>query len=192
MVSHLRHLPRAATDVFIIVADGKPQPSDGDPNNLSDWLRMSKLTTKMQAIGTALPIVITTSVSVITPATIVNKKEQKRADAEERQKLTARRKSIECKFKKLEEKITKSTAQKAVVDERLANLEMHDSTNKKELKTLLTDQRFHANEITLVVFVLGQHCLIKNFEFFKPASGAFIPCNFQKSELQKCHAAGCL
>ncbi len=148
VVSHDRHLLRATTDEFIIVADGKLQPFDGDLDDYKDWLFKTKLATKTNAIGTALPKVNTKSASVIAPATTVDKKDQKRADADERQKLAARRKPIESKLKKLEEQIAKRTAQKAVVDERLANPEIYDSANKKELKTLLTDQSFYAKEIT--------------------------------------------
>ena len=148
VVSHDRHLLRATTDQFIIVADGKLQPFDGDLDDYKDWLFKTKLATKTNAIGTALPTVSTKSASVIAPSSNPDKKDQKRADADERQKLAARRKPIESKIKKLEEQIAKRTAQKAVVDDRLANPEIYDSVNKKELKTLLTDQNFYSKEIT--------------------------------------------
>jgi ATP-binding cassette subfamily F protein 3 len=148
VVSHDRHLLRATTDQFIIVADGKLQPFDGDLDDYKDWLFKTKLATKTNAIGTALPQVTTKSASVIAPVSQVDKKDQKRADADERQKLAARKKPIEAKLKKLEEQIAKRTAQKTGVDERLANPEIYDSANKKELKTLLTDQSFYAKEIT--------------------------------------------
>ena len=147
VVSHDRHLLRATTDQFIIVADGKLQPFDGDLDDYKDWLFKTKLATKTNAIGTALPQVTTKSASVIAPVAAVDKKDQKRADADERQKLAARKKPIENKLKKLEEQIAKRTAQKTVVDERLANPEIYDSANKKDLKTLLTDQSFYAKEI---------------------------------------------
>ncbi|GAA4028952.1 ATP-binding cassette domain-containing protein [Actimicrobium antarcticum] len=149
VVSHDRHLLRATTDEFIIVADGKLQPFDGDLDDYKDWLFKTKLATKTNAIGTALPTVTTKSASIIAPPTAAApSKDQKRADAEERQKLAARKKPIENKLKKLEEQITKRTAQKTAVDERLANPEIYDSANKKELKTLLTDQAYYKKELT--------------------------------------------
>ena len=148
VVSHDRHLLRATTDAFIIVADGKLQPFDGDLDDYKDWLFKTKLATKTNAIGTALPPVSIKSASVIAPASSSDKKDQKRADAEDRQKLAARKKPLEAKLKKLEEQIAKRSAQKAVVDERLANPEIYDNANKKELKTLLTDQSFYTKEIT--------------------------------------------
>ena len=148
VVSHDRHLLRATTDEFIIVADGKLQPFDGDLDDYKDWLFKTKLATKTNAIGTALPKVTTKSASIIAPPSVAApSKDQKRAEAEDRQKLAARKKPIENKLKKLEEQIAKRTAQKAAIDERLANPEIYDSANKKDLKTLLTDQAYFKKEL---------------------------------------------
>ena len=38
LVSHDRHLLRATTDQFLIVADGRLQPFDGDLDDYRDWL----------------------------------------------------------------------------------------------------------------------------------------------------------
>ncbi len=43
VVSHDRHLLRATTDEFIIVADGTLQPFDGDLDDYKDWLFKTKL-----------------------------------------------------------------------------------------------------------------------------------------------------
>jgi ATP-binding cassette subfamily F protein 3 len=148
VVSHDRHLLRATTDEFIIVAEGKLQPFDGDLDDYKDWLFKTKLATKNNAIGTALPKVTTKSASIIAPPTVAApNKDQKRVEAEDRQKLAARKKPLENKLKKLEEQIAKRTAQKLVIDERLANPEVYDSANKKELKTLLTDQAYFKKEL---------------------------------------------
>ena len=154
VVSHDRHLLRATTDQFIIVADGKLQPFDGDLDDYRDWLFKTKLASKTNATGAAaaaLPPVSAKSASTVAPAPTMSnadKRDQKRSDAEDRQKLAAKKKPIEAKIKKLEEQIAKRNAQKAAVDARLANPLMYDQANKKELKTLLTDQAFYAKEVT--------------------------------------------
>jgi ATP-binding cassette subfamily F protein 3 len=150
LVSHDRHLLRATTDQFIIVADGKLQPFDGDLDDYRDWLFKTKLVAKNSAVaplpaGTPKTGHASTSTAAATVGT--DKREQKRVEAEERQKLAARRKPIESKIKKLEEQIAKRNAQKLAVDARLAEPEMYDQANKKELKTLLTDQAFYAKEL---------------------------------------------
>ena len=45
LVSHDRHLLRATTDQFIIVADGELKPFDGDLDDYKDWLLQNKLAT---------------------------------------------------------------------------------------------------------------------------------------------------
>jgi ATP-binding cassette subfamily F protein 3 len=147
LVSHDRHLLRATTDQFIIVADGKLQPFDGDLDDYRDWLFKTKLAAKTGA-GAALPATTGKPASAVAPpAPAADKRDQKRIEAEERQKLAARRKPIESKIKKLEEQIAKRNAQKAAVDARLADPEIYDGANKKELKQLLTDQAYYAKEI---------------------------------------------
>ncbi len=46
LVSHDRHLLRATTDQFIMVADGKVSPFDGDLDDYKDWLYKTKLAAK--------------------------------------------------------------------------------------------------------------------------------------------------
>jgi ATP-binding cassette subfamily F protein 3 len=53
LVSHDRHLLRATTDQFLIVADGRLQPFDGDMDDYRDWLFKTKLAAERAAAGTA-------------------------------------------------------------------------------------------------------------------------------------------
>ncbi|MDP1537705.1 MAG: ATP-binding cassette domain-containing protein [Burkholderiales bacterium] len=50
LVSHDRHLLRATTDQFLIVADGQLQPFDGDMDDYRDWLFKTKLATQQAAL----------------------------------------------------------------------------------------------------------------------------------------------
>jgi ATP-binding cassette, subfamily F, member 3 len=149
VVSHDRHLLRATTDQFIIVAEGKLQPFDGDLDDYKDWLFKTKLANKTNnAASAALPPVTSKSASAVALAsTPADKKDQKRTEAEDRQKLTAKKKPIESKIKKLEEQIAKRNAQKAAVDASLADPEIYDQSKKKDLKALLADQKFYAKEV---------------------------------------------
>ena len=155
VVSHDRHLLRATTDQFIIVADGKLQPFDGDLDDYKDWLFQTKLgkgTDVLPAAGkdnkTAFPVQ-----SPVAPpkaeaeAPVVNTKEQKRKEAEERQRLSALRKPIEQKVKRLDEQIAKRTAQKAEVDAQLGEESIYDAANKAKLKQLLADQAFFTKDL---------------------------------------------
>jgi len=146
LVSHDRHLLRATTDQFIIVADGKLQDFDGDLDDYRDWLFKTKLAEKANA-SSAMPVPSAPAKSAISAVDPADKREQKRIEAEERQKLSARKKPIESKLKKLEEQIAKRNAQKSSVDARLADPEIYEHAHKKELKSLLTDQAFYAKEL---------------------------------------------
>ncbi|MDB5906279.1 MAG: transporter [Massilia sp.] len=151
VVSHDRHLLRATTDQFIIVADGKLQPFDGDLDDYKDWLFQTKLgkgTSVLPAAGkenkTAFP-----AASVVAPpaAPVVNAKDQKRAEAEQRLKLAALKKPLEGKIKRLEEQIAKRNGQKSEVDARLNEPGAYDAANKAKLKLLLADQAFFTKDL---------------------------------------------
>lgn len=152
VVSHDRHLLRATTDQFIIVADGKLQPFDGDLDDYKDWLFQTKLgkgTNVLPAAGkdnkTAFPTASAVAAPVAAP--VVDKKEQKRQDAEQRQKIAALKKPIENKIKRLEEQIAKRNEQKADVDAKLGESTIYDAANKAKLKQLLADQSFYKKDL---------------------------------------------
>ncbi|MEO6354311.1 MAG: ATP-binding cassette domain-containing protein [Burkholderiaceae bacterium] len=148
VVSHDRHLLRATTDQFIIVANGKLQPFDGDLDDYKDWLFQTKL-----GKGTnVLPVHKDTSedlpkVAPVAAAPAVDKRDQKRLDAEQRQKTAVLRKPIENKIKRLEEQISKRNEQKTQIDTQLAEPGIYDAASKAKLKTLLTNQTFYTKDL---------------------------------------------
>jgi ATP-binding cassette subfamily F protein 3 len=150
VVSHDRHLLRATTDQFIIVADGKLQPFDGDLDDYKDWLFKTKLgkgTTVLPAAGidnkTDFPV--TSPVAAAEP--VADKRDQKRQEAEQRQRLTALKKPIEQKIKQLEIQIAKRNGQKAEIDAKLGESTAYDAANKAKLKQLLADQTFFTKDL---------------------------------------------
>ncbi|WP_215408873.1 ATP-binding cassette domain-containing protein [Janthinobacterium sp. JC611] len=148
VVSHDRHLLRATTDEFIIVADGKLQPFDGDLDDYKDWLFKTKLgkgTDVLPAAGKAnktdFPVVSPVAAAPAAPV------RDKRKEAEERQKTAALRKPIENKIKRQEEQIAKRNAQKAETDAKLGEPSIYDAANKAKLKQLLADQTFFTKDL---------------------------------------------
>ncbi len=151
VVSHDRHLLRATTDQFIIVADGKLQPFDGDLDDYKDWLFQTKLgkgTDVLPAAGKAnktdFPVA-----SPVAPAAapVVDRKDQKRQAAEDRQRLAALRKPLEQKIKRLDDQIAKRSTQKSEVDAQLAEPAIYEAANKAKLKQLLADQSFFTKDL---------------------------------------------
>jgi ATP-binding cassette subfamily F protein 3 len=146
LVSHDRHLLRATTDEFMIVADGKLQPFDGDLDDYRDWL----FKTKLGKTGAALPSNAgkpQESAPAALQVSREDKQERRRAEAEERQRKSAQKKPIEQRIKRLDEQMTKLSARKVAVDARLADPAIYDDANKDELKSLIVDQAYLVKEL---------------------------------------------
>jgi ATP-binding cassette subfamily F protein 3 len=124
LVSHDRHLLRATTEQFLIVANGALQPFDGDLDDYRDWLLKSKI----------LP----------QPAkkTVVSKPKPKPKPAD--------RKPLEARIKRLEELMARLHARKAEIEARLADSTLYEQQNSESLKNLLSDQAYVAKEIEQV------------------------------------------
>jgi ATP-binding cassette subfamily F protein 3 len=155
VVSHDRHLLRATTDEFIIVADGRLQPFDGDLDDYKDWLFKTKLGKATEAAalpakdkGAAKPAAAPVPApAAAAPLSTGDRKEQKRADAEERQRVAALKKPIENRIKRLEEQMAKLNARKAGIDARLLEPAVYEADKKDELKTLVADQAFLVRDL---------------------------------------------
>jgi ATP-binding cassette, subfamily F, member 3 len=145
LVSHDRHLLRATTEQFLIVADGKLQPFDGDLDDYRDWL----FKTKLGKADAALPSIAQNAAEklIAAPASREDRQEKRRLEAEERQRLSSQKKPIESRIKRLDEQIAKLTARKNQVDARLAEPAVYDDANKEELKALILDQAYLAKEL---------------------------------------------
>ncbi|GAB3382925.1 ATP-binding cassette domain-containing protein [Massilia agri] len=144
LVSHDRHLLRATTDQFIIVADGKLQPFDGDLDDYKEWLFQTKLGKGTDTLPAPTPA---KEASATAPAAPVDRKEQKRLEAEERQRLAALRKPLENRVKRLEEQMAKLNAKKAEIDVQLLEPGIYEAENKEKLKTLVADQAFASRDL---------------------------------------------
>jgi len=152
VVSHDRHLLRATTDQFIIVADGKLQPFDGDLDDYKDWLFQTKLgkgTVGLPMAKDKEPVAAPVAVQAVAAASVpaADRKEQKRLGAEERQRLAALKKPIENRIKRVEEQMAKLNAKKAGIDARLLEPAVYEADKKDELKNLVADQAFCVRDL---------------------------------------------
>jgi ATP-binding cassette subfamily F protein 3 len=152
LVSHDRHLLRATTEEFLIVADGSLKPFDGDLDDYRDWLFKTKLAIAKPVKPTkpgkaeAEPVVEPQAVNEPVLST-AERKEQKRQEAETRQRLSARKKPIETRIKRLEEKMAKANARKADLDAQLANPAIYAEDKKDSVKAHLFEQATLAREL---------------------------------------------
>jgi ATP-binding cassette subfamily F protein 3 len=120
LVSHDRHLLRATTEQFLIVADGALRQFDGDLDDYRDWLLKSKVPPEPEK----KPVVL--------------------------KPKAVNRKPIEARIKRLEELMARLHARKAEIEARLADSTLYEQQNSESLKNLLSDQAYVAKEIEQV------------------------------------------
>ncbi len=126
LVSHDRHLLRATTDEFLIVADGRLQPFDGDLDDYKDWLFKSR---SAEAV-----------VQAAAESPTIDRKEQKRVEAQERQRLSQQRKPLEKRLQKVEADMAELHQRQSVVETALADSTLYEPERKDEMKRLLAEQ----------------------------------------------------
>src|SRR5258705_10295762 len=85
LVSHDRHLLRATTDRFLIVAEGRLAPFDGDLEDYRDWLFKTKLAPAEEAV----PLPEAKKPAITAPPAAPARRGQKRKEAEARQRQSA-------------------------------------------------------------------------------------------------------
>lgn len=133
LVSHDRHLLRATTDEFIIVSEGRLQPFDGDLDDYRDWLFRTRLADKQKADAPSQD-----PAENARPAT--DRREQKKLEAEQRQRLSALKKPLETTIRKMETQMAPLQERKNAIETTLADPVIYESDNKEQLKSLLAEQ----------------------------------------------------
>ena len=126
VISHDRHLLRSVCDELLIVHDGIVDRFDRSLDDYPDWLREQDEKSE-QAMAKWKDA----------PAKSVNKKQQRREQAEERQRL----KPLQDKVRAVEKELASNRTKLAELEERLADESMYTEPERKdELTRLLRDQ----------------------------------------------------
>ncbi|MBV8030552.1 MAG: ATP-binding cassette domain-containing protein [Betaproteobacteria bacterium] len=120
LVSHDRHLLRATTDQFMIVAAGRVSPFDGDLEDYRDVL-LSKA-----------------------PA---QKEPKKTAETQKPARPQKSRKPLEARIKRLEELMARLNARKAEIEAKLADPALYAQGGDEPLRALLSDQAYVGREL---------------------------------------------
>jgi ATP-binding cassette subfamily F protein 3 len=135
VIAHDRHLLRATTDVLWIVTDGKVAPFDGDLDDYRDWV----LNARRRERNDANPPALTTS-SATAAAPAVDRKAQKREEAQQRQRLADARKPLLTRQAALEREMKAYTTEKEALDAWLASEAAYTEAAKDELKQKVARQ----------------------------------------------------
>jgi len=123
VVSHDRHLLKSTTDDFLLVADGKVEPFDGDLDDYSRWL--------VEYRQRNAPVS-----SAVTNPDKTDKKAMRQAAAALRQQLAPHKKTAD----KLEAELNQVHAQLAEIETTLGDGGLYEAARKDELRELLARQ----------------------------------------------------
>jgi ATP-binding cassette subfamily F protein 3 len=142
LVSHDRHLLRATTDQFMLVAKHRLQPFDGDLDDYRDWLlqhaaeqRAALKAGEAAQRGDGASNAVGDGPAGANGDAALNRKEQRRQEAETRQKLSHLKKPLQTRITKIEREMDALNAEKATLDAFVAD----PASYSAELKTKLTD-----------------------------------------------------
>ena len=140
LVSHDRHLLRATTDRFLIVSHGTLQPFDGDLDDYRNWLFQIRQEKKNESPLLPVP-------TASAPGGEIHRREQKRIEAEKRQRLSSLKKPIEERIKRIEREMEKLQALQSAIDSQMTLPEFYEAQNREKLKELLVSQAYYAKEL---------------------------------------------
>ncbi|MDI1276204.1 ATP-binding cassette domain-containing protein [Methylobacter sp.] len=118
VVSHDRHLLRSVTDQLLLVSGGKVQPFDGDLDDYRVWLTEQKKGEEK---------------TVVDSAQTVSRKDQRKLDAERRQK----HKPLFDALKKAEIAVEKYHNEQRQLEHQLADPAIYAESEKEQLKKLM-------------------------------------------------------
>ncbi len=125
LVSHDRHLLRTTCDQLLLVNDGKVDEFKGDLDDYPRWLAENRVIDQPEKTSAADKTHSATS-----------RKDRKRLEAEQRQKLQPLRN----KLNRLERELGQLTERQSELEHALAKPENHDAGNKVKLKELLAEK----------------------------------------------------
>lgn len=137
LVSHDRHLLRTTVDRFWIVADGGVQEFDGDLEDYRDWLAQHQSNARKQDLAGKQPagsIPLSPSSNAIMGAESNNadRKQQKREEAQERQRTALIRKPIEAKLVNIEKELETIQSKLKALDALIADADLYSESRRQE------------------------------------------------------------
>jgi ATP-binding cassette subfamily F protein 3 len=139
LVSHDRHLLRTTVDRFWIVADGGVQEFDGDLEDYRDWLAQHQSNARKQELVERQTANITPDEHApsLSESSNTDRKQQKREEAQERQRTAVLRRPIEAKLLKIEKELEATQSKLKLLDTLIADADLYsDSRRQERVQTL--------------------------------------------------------
>ncbi|MGV2862103.1 ABC-F family ATP-binding cassette domain-containing protein [Achromobacter sp. AGC39] len=137
LVSHDRHLLRTTVDSFWIVADGAVSEFDGDLEDYRDWLAARNAGERAEAARE----------NAEGGEPVVDRKAQRRAEAEQRQRLSALRKPLESKLAKVEAEMEKLRVKLHALDAVIADADLYSDARRAERQKVMAEHGEHGKRM---------------------------------------------
>ncbi|TRM52455.1 ATP-binding cassette domain-containing protein [Achromobacter sp. LC458] len=137
LVSHDRHLLRTTVDSFWIVADGAVREFDGDLEDYRDWLAARNAGERAEAARE----------NADGSEPVVDRKAQRRAEAEQRQRLSALRKPLESKLAKVEAEMEKLRVKLHALDAVIADADLYSDARRAERQKVMAEHGEHGKRM---------------------------------------------
>ncbi len=123
VVAHDRHLLSAATDQWMLVADGKVEPFEGDLDDYKEWSRQHQARGTRRESRDAAPA--------------VNRREERRLEASARQREAGARKPFEKRIAAIEDEMEPLIREAAETQSWLSAAEAYEEANRERLQATL-------------------------------------------------------
>jgi ATP-binding cassette subfamily F protein 3 len=125
LVSHDRHLLRTTVDSFWIVADGSVQEFQGDLEDYREWLATRSITAR----------------TTPRPGAQANgdRKQQRRQEAQERQRLAASRQPLEQRLAEVETQMNQAQARMQTLDAVIADPDLYSDARRAERQAIMAE-----------------------------------------------------
>ncbi|WP_114810664.1 ATP-binding cassette domain-containing protein [Paraburkholderia kururiensis] len=132
VVSHDRHLLRATTDEFMLVAKHRLQPFDGDLDDYRSWL--------LEHAAQQRAALKVSEAPQASAENSQNRKDQRRQEAETRQKLSQLKKPLQTRIAKIEKEMDALNAEKTSLDAFVADPASYEAQHKARLTEAIRRQ----------------------------------------------------
>lgn len=140
LVSHDRHLLRTTVDSFWIVADGAVREFDGDLEDYRDWLAARNAGERAEAARE----------NAENGDPIIDRKAQRRAAAEQRQRLSALRKPLQARLTKVEAEMEKLRATLQTLNGVIADPDLYSDARRAERQRVMAEHGEHGKRLEML------------------------------------------
>nr|WP_255701958.1 ATP-binding cassette domain-containing protein [Bordetella sp. LUAb4] len=139
LVSHDRHLLRTTVDSFWIVADGAVREFDGDLEDYREWLAARNAEERAEQRAADKADRADTARADDGGEAPVDRKQQRRQEAEQRQRLAVARKPLQAKLAKVETAMEKARVRLAALDALVADADLYTDARRTERQQVMSE-----------------------------------------------------